>query len=322
MSTIPKRLIDYASQSTFLEFEGPEWAERRAQYLQFVRDRHSIYEARQLGMEAPWTTDAILASAKFTNVFRILDVGSQFVTKQLTYSDSPDFRTTALRVLLYRLNNRPEPWEMFYKTHARWPSYDDITNGTLLASWRTYKYNGFPIFGNAYRTFVGNANKGLSRLDWAVRTASCDLVPVLGDLELCRTVEDRVLVLRELPRISDFLALQVTTDIGLSPLVQADEDEFAVYGPGSIVGIRDLIPWRVQLTDTDLIRSVQSLVHGMPGCPTIEGRKPSLMDIQNTLCEWGKYVKKLTQDKPLKPYVPKHPGTQPEPFLPPHWSMK
>ena len=52
-------------------------------YRAFVIERHKIWERRQAGEPGPWTRDPILASRKFTNVFRVLDPGTQFVLTDL-----------------------------------------------------------------------------------------------------------------------------------------------------------------------------------------------------------------------------------------------
>ena len=43
------------------------------------------------------------------------------------------------------------------------------------------------------------------------------------------------------------------------------------------------------------------------------------MDVQNTLCEFSKYVRFQSKPIPTKQYVPAHPGPQPPPVLPKHW---
>ena len=48
-------------------------------YQHMVRERHQIWLARQNGATYPWTSDPVLANRKFTNMFRVLDPGSQFV---------------------------------------------------------------------------------------------------------------------------------------------------------------------------------------------------------------------------------------------------
>jgi hypothetical protein len=48
-------------------------------YRVMVVERHKIYLARQNNEPQPWTTDPVLRNRKFTNMFRVLDPGSQFV---------------------------------------------------------------------------------------------------------------------------------------------------------------------------------------------------------------------------------------------------
>jgi hypothetical protein len=67
-------------------------------------------------------------------------------------------------------------------------------------------------------------------------------------------------------------------------------------------------------------------VRSSEGCPTIPldhpgdpVRVPSWMDVQNTLCEFSKWVRFSEKPLPGKPYRPAHPGPQPAPLLPQHW---
>ena len=52
-------------------------------YLEFVEERHRIWEKRRSGEPQPWTEDHVLQDRKFTNVFRVLDYGSQFLLTNL-----------------------------------------------------------------------------------------------------------------------------------------------------------------------------------------------------------------------------------------------
>ncbi len=65
-------------------------------YLSFCRERHKIWLKRQAGDPGPWTDDPILATRKFTNVFRILDPGTQFVVQELLPDANPPGRADAL----------------------------------------------------------------------------------------------------------------------------------------------------------------------------------------------------------------------------------
>lgn len=83
-------------------------------YHDFVVARHQIWEKRQLGLPAPWATDPLLNTRKFTNVFRVLDAGTQFVIREL-FPDTT-YQTALMRAFLYRYTNRPEPWELSVKS--------------------------------------------------------------------------------------------------------------------------------------------------------------------------------------------------------------
>lgn len=48
-------------------------AARTAAFWAFARERHAAYLRRAAGMPAPWTADRILATWRFTNVYRSLD---------------------------------------------------------------------------------------------------------------------------------------------------------------------------------------------------------------------------------------------------------
>jgi alpha-glutamyl/putrescinyl thymine pyrophosphorylase clade 1 len=79
-------------------------------FLEFVEERHRIWERRQAGSPQPWTDNPILASHKFTNVYRWLDPGSQFVIEELQDLElSPS--DNLMRFFLYRHTGRVETWE-------------------------------------------------------------------------------------------------------------------------------------------------------------------------------------------------------------------
>ena len=97
-----------------------------AMYRTFVFNRHRIWEARQAGEPQPWApTDPILSSRKFTNVFRVLDPGSQYVVGMLQ-EPGLEPRDALARAALYRFTNRPETWDHVKAVLGRWPLADDM----------------------------------------------------------------------------------------------------------------------------------------------------------------------------------------------------
>jgi hypothetical protein len=283
-------------------------------YERFVVERHQVWEKRQLDLPAPWTWDPILVNYKFTNVFRILDAGTQFLVKEL---QGRNFHQDLMSSFLYRYTNRPEPWIAFAAEFGGYPTSDDLVDGTLLEFWREYREAGGAIFGNAYKMFSGLENKGTDRLTWAVNLAR----DWFGDMKFSDHLRNaqgppQYLFnrLHTIPRCADFMAMQILTDIGYSQFLQADENEFIVPGPGAKVGAKLVAPG----TDpTELIQEL-TVFWAEEGSVTLYGRTPSLMDVQNTLCEFGKYARYLSLVKVRdSPYLGS--GPTPEPFIPEHW---
>jgi hypothetical protein len=305
---------------------GDDYDDMRETYLHFVQKRHDIWLHRQADMPQPWTADPILRGKKFTNVFRVLDHGSQFLVRELLYGDSPTFEDALMRCFLYRYTNIPEPWEAFYQTVGMYPQICCLRDDLPMV-WKQHKAEGKPIFGTAFKMFVGAENKGTDRLTWILNLTRRYFLPESPDCIVKKfmdqyTMQGRLDVLRTIPRCADFMAMQIVTDIGYGPWVVADENEMILPGPGCKRGAGHLfenghkdagaiVYWCQRRIHESLDRVVLQTPNAY--------RSPSLMDVQNTLCEFQKYVRYLGNPPPAQPYLPKHPGPQPKPVLPVYW---
>ncbi len=298
-------------------------------YMDFVVERHRVWELRQAGEPQPWTDDPLLQRKKFTNVFRVLDYGSQYVIRELLPGAS--WLDTVFRTVLYRKTNRPEPWVAFQAEFGRVPEFEDATDGELLEFWQDYRASGRPLFSGAYRQ--GRTPINSNRLSLIV--GEMRVIPALaGRLEQQTTLAGRLSVIKKLvPRCSgDFISMQMATDLGYSAWVRGDEDETVLTGPGSESGLSVLFPdsFRVRDGGTGNVKLAEQALREVsrwwaenPDCPRLQlpdgrTREPSLMDLQNTFCEFFKYNRAKGQPE-RKPYRPTHPGLQPDPVLPAHW---
>lgn len=300
-------------------------AEMLDTYAEFVLARHAAY-TRRLNDHPEWPApaagwapeDDVVNTRKFTNVFRLLDRGTQFVQRDLLWDRQIEdsFPDAVFRAFIYRYTNVPEPWLAFKETVGRYPRLVDVRNGDLRRFWTDYSASGKPMFGNAYRCFVGTENKGKTRIQWVMELA--DLLPQRIDFAAFEKASTgaRNQMLQGMPRCKDFMSMQVLADLEDSPWVQGDGNSFIIPGPGALVGAAAL-----GFAKPEVPRLIHDLRHGWAadGTVTLPGTTvtPSLMDVQNTLCEFGKYVRWSALDNSnRKPYAGR--GPLPQPFIPPH----
>jgi hypothetical protein len=307
-------------------------------FLSFVQERHRAYLARQAGDPQPWTDDPIVATRKFTNVYRILDYGSQFVMTDLI---DPELgpRDQLARLFLYRHTGRVEAWEYLGLTSG-YPTRSNLDD--VVAAWKEYQGQGVEhtqkrnpeaqgqggsrtgggvrytkfersVFTGAYLVFPQSTVPGTNKLDSIIDLTRRLFVEADTGADFWRASSqaERFTVLRRNKGVADFMSMQILTDWGYTPLCGEDrENEFVVAGPGARKGAAAL-----GLPPDQAIRWATETISDL----RLGDRPPSYMDAQNTLCEFSKYVRFMEKPVPSKLYRPAHPGPQPAPVLPKHW---
>lgn len=295
-------------------------SERMRMYLDFVEERHRIWERRQGGTSQPWTSDPILASRKFTSVFRVLDPGSQFIFELAKGCTPAEF---LLRIFLYRHTGRVEAWWFIYEAlGGQFPVLEDLEDVRMY--WKYYRTKETPIFTGAYLVYPQSATPGTDKLDSIIRLTQRLFGPekLAEEFLAAKDQAGRFAALRRHKGVADFMSMQILTDWGYGPFAAGDlENDFVVPGPGCRKGIMTITHTPHQ---ADFIRFARSEILAGDDVPMLSlsgggTRVPSIMDVQNTLCEFSKYVRYLSKGTTAKPYIPAHPGVQPEPVLPDHW---
>src|SRR2546427_9754394 len=81
-------------------------------FWRFAAERQRIFFARLEGQPAPWTSDPILREHKFTNAYRASDRVSQYLIRHVIYSGRRDLKEVFFRVVLFKLFNKIETWEL------------------------------------------------------------------------------------------------------------------------------------------------------------------------------------------------------------------
>lgn len=269
-------------------------------YLAFVRERHAVWERRTSGHPAPWSEDEILRGAKFTNVYRVLDPGSQFLLRELLRPAEGDLELQFALAMLYRYTNRTDAWEYFHMRYDRYPTLDDLYCGRLAGTWTTFRESGGKLQSTAYRVFAHpNRPKGQTYIDWLCETVKLMLRMDVPErvCDLGGSVREQVDVFGRLPRCGDFMGMQILTDLGYAGAIpDHDEDSYAVPGIGAKTGAA-----AVGLDPDDAIRRSWEW-HNEHGDVHLHGLPPSMMDIQNTFCEFGKYARMDMLGKVTMPF--------------------
>jgi hypothetical protein len=280
-------------------------------YFNFVQERHKIWERRQAGMtQPPWTEDPILARLKFTNMFRVLDPGSQFVLTDL-YDENMVDSDFLVRCFMYRITNLPETWVEMREEFGRYPTASDLLNypGALTRILKKRRDAKKQIFSGAY-VIIPEPNTKNDKIEGVVKLTRMFVQQGLDDFLVARSQEERFNVLRSIPGIGKFLAMQILTDWGYGQGVYR-EGQFIVAGPGSTRGAKHVDPHHKA---EDVIFSLRGTL--LRRGPRLGDYPLSLMDVQNTLCEFSKYVRESEKPRKVTPYTPAHPGPQPKPVLP------
>src|SRR6266404_9162526 len=81
-------------------------------YWRFAAERQRVFHLRAAGAPPPWTADPVLSRHKFTNVYRAADRVSQYLIRDVIYAGPEDLDEVVFRVLLFKVFNRIETWEL------------------------------------------------------------------------------------------------------------------------------------------------------------------------------------------------------------------
>jgi hypothetical protein len=280
-------------------------------YRGMVEERHKIWSARQNDEPQPWTADPVLANRKFTNMFRVLDPGSQFV---FDLAD-PDPVTTIARLVFYRMTNLPATWYMLRAAHGRYPTADDFIrqNAVLFQTLAAHRDAGNRIFSGAY-IIVPEPGTAGDKAGGALRVARTFVTEKAEAFIGAESQDERFAVLRSTPGLGKFLSMQILTDW---TYLQPEEPDlsFIVAGPGAIRGAA-LLHSNMKSEDVIYDLAFDWMDHPLV---RLGDRALTPMDVQNTLCEFSKYAREIVTPRKKTAYRPSHPGAQPAPVLPAWW---
>lgn len=276
-------------------------------YWRFACVRQKLFFAKlRRPNTPPWTADPVLRRYKFTNAYRASDRVSQYLIRNVIYSESPGLtlpEEVYFRTILFKLFNRIETWELLEREVGpiRWAEYDFRRYTAILDN---AMGRGERIYSAAYimasgQSAFGHARKHANHL-CMLEMMMADRLPErlyqakpgLGD------VYEKLL---SYPSIGPFLAYQYAVDLNYGPLLEASEDEFVMPGPGALSGIAKCFSDLGDYSPQDVIRWTRDRQFdefrrlGLE-FPALWGRDLTLIDCQNLFCETDKYARVVHPD--------------------------
>lgn len=265
-----------------------------ASYWKLAAERQIVYHARLAGDPEPWTDDEIVSQYRFTNAYRAADRVSQDLIRVI-YAGSQEPDDVLLRILLYRFFNKPETWQAIANDlgEVTAANFDSQACGAILDQ---VLAQGNRIYSAAYIVPpppFGHERKHRNHLA-LIETMLRD---GLGEsLQRVQSLQDVFQLLLTYPSMGPFLAFQLTVDLNYSNVIDFDEDDFVVAGPGALSGLTKCFPDARGIPASDLIRWMvdtqeQQLAHYNIDFQDLFGRRLKLIDCQNLFCETDKYAR-------------------------------
>jgi hypothetical protein len=265
-------------------------------YWRFAAERLAMFYRRLSDPVGPWTNDPILETYRFTNAYRASDRVSQYLIREVQYRKdrSQEPAEVFFRTILFKLFNKIETWEALESDHGplSWRSVDlNKIDNTLTRQWT----GGATVYSAAYimaNPPFGHQRKHSNHLALLHKMMDDRLPDRLRQAPDLQTVYERLLSYSGLGR---FLAFQYAIDLNYSSLLDFDESDFVVAGPGALDGISKCFA-STGMTPEETIRWVtdrQESEFASRGLSFrgLFGRRLQPIDCQNLFCEISKYTR-------------------------------
>jgi hypothetical protein len=268
-------------------------------FFKFLNRRHLIYIRKERGDPRPWTKDKILDEGKFTNIYRMLDRVSRYVTREILKRFKPWKRKRAAQlvfeVIAFRLFNWPPTFELLEPLiRGEWD--EDKAKRILHKA----QARGDKIFTGAWVVTNNGCTSPKIDIICEAITVARRVAPLLvAGIRKKRTMREATRLIEEhVPCCGPFIAYEMACDLRWTPLLCKARDIYtwANAGPGAQKGIHwlkfgdDARPCDTWVDyGTEMARLLQESKKPdrlRDYMPPLEAR-----DIEHSLCEWQKYLR-------------------------------
>jgi hypothetical protein len=303
-------------------------------YWRFAAERLAMFYRRFSDASGPWTSDPILKAYRFTNTYRAADRVSQYLIREVqARPDRPRaVREIFFRTMLFKIFNRIDTWEALEERLGpiNWHGIDLAKLDRTLEDLRSL---GQKIYSAAYimpSPLLGHRRKHSNHIALLAQMMKDRVPERVRQIQSLRSVYDIIL---SYPGIGPFLAFQYTIDLNYSSIIDFEESEFVIAGPGALDGISKCFEDTGGLSSEDVIhwmtdhqeREFRRLGLTFPG---LFGRRLQPIDCQNLFCEISKYSRLAHPEVPgvakrtrIKQHYKPNGRQAPLPQFPDRWGL-
>jgi hypothetical protein len=302
-------------------------------YWVFAARRQRIFEERARGLLGPWSGDEILGTFKFCNTFRAADRVSQYLIREVIYTECAaelDPEDVFLRIVLFRLFSKESTWDALEEATGgiRRTTLDVEALGDLLEEMRTRAPIYTAAFILAAPSVYGHAAKHRNHL---ALVADMFRRGGLGEaLGQAGSLADVYEALTSYPMIGPFLGYQIAIDLNYSEQLEFDENDFTMPGPGALRGLKKVFIDPAGKTPQELImrmveRQEEEFARLKLDFGGLFERPLHAIDCQGLFCETDKYSReafpelKSNRSRIKQEFQPK--AARLDPYFPPKWGI-
>ena len=293
-----------------LELERPPvilYGEGIGRFFAYARERYLILLARRAKATPPWTSDEILGSYRFCNVFREDDRTTQWFKRRIRNPLRTDSHVI-LATIIFRWFNRIETGEVLLK-HGL---FDDWDEGRAFKSLGNLQ----PLVTGAYMIKTPAKMKKLPGLIWCINNVWRARKKLQAEILCADTLEWAHSRVMEFPFLGTFMAYEIVTDLRHTHMLwdAADINEWASAGPGAarglgrIVGNLDLFSYTSKKHQEKMLEYMSALLTLSRADDCFwPGHWPQweMREVEHTLCEFDKYERvRLGEGTPKQRYTP------------------
>lgn len=120
-------------------------------FFQYAHDRHDVFLKRKSGAsQEEWTSDPVLSSTKFANVYRVLDRSTQYVLTRVVQDGDQGLEEVCFRVFLFRSFARISTYEVIKEALGGPPSLKNFSPAAYENILMPHIGAGNPVYGSSY----------------------------------------------------------------------------------------------------------------------------------------------------------------------------